>query len=565
MLPCRDHNVADVMYRHYKEKVEVITTVVDHNDNMSALSAAVVSQSLDTVEELLAESSRDINVIDDNNTHPVQFQAIETDNVQLVKLLLDHGVDFTGACSLGTVLHCASRVGNVEIVDVLLDLGTLDVDDDRCQRLFTPLHVAAQLGHAAVVRRLLDSGADVNNEDEQPADEHDDEDDDDDDADDEDVTKKVAIGDRTPLHLAAIAGDVTSIRHLLSVGADRHATAAGGLTPFMLAALMSRSEAMDGLLGNCDLDEPIVGGQTNLHLCCVAGSDRGLNYLLAKGADPNKLTPSGETPLIMVLKNKHIRCAKALIQDGRCRSSINHVIGGSNGQTALFIALDNCDYDDYDDDGCDKHTPIYRDIIRLGADPNQLVTEGRFTGTLLMHYFMAYDDIIARYLLEHGANPNIVTKDGCALSAALTTCCTEAIELLLEFNVDVRTAMAPINTEGGTFMSNAMTSANVRLVISMITWGFDVTNMLQIMERYENIPLELIAGSAPVVKYISAVGCTPPSLRELSRLRVLPCLPFVNIGSCIDSLEIPDQLRDYLKIENFAKLKENEMKNVCKE
>ena len=518
---------------------------MDHNGFMSALSMAVIMHSLDSVDELLTASSHTVHRIDNTKPYPVQYMAIDTGNEDLVQLLIRHGVDFSGSCSMGTALHCASRSGNVDIVDRLLALGTIDVDDDSCVRSFTPLHVAAQLGNSAVVRSLIDAGANVNKRDQQPNGDN-----------VEDNFKTIAIDNRTPLHIAALVGDVTSIRHLLSAGADRDVIDTSGLTPFMWAASMSHTDAMDELLGNSNLDKPIIGGKTNVHLCGDVGNDLGLRYLLSKGADPNILTESGETPLIMVLKKKHTRCAEVLLKDGRCRRSINHIIGTSYSENALSLALDI-----YEDDAKDEHAQIYRGIISLGADLNQLMNDDDVIETLLMRYIYRFEDTVpVTELLQNGANPNIITKDGCALTRAISEGDHSALDLLFDFNVDVRTAAAPINTMGDTGISTAMTSRH--LVSHLIECGCDVTRMLHVIQKSTDTKGNSAAYDLPdyLVRYIRSVGRTPHSLQEISRLSTLACLPRVDTAATIDLLDIPNMLKDYLNARKFAKIKEYDMK-----
>ena len=61
-----------------------------------------------------------------------------------------------------TLLHVASRNTDIEIIDLLARNGAWDVVNARDAEGFTPLHVAAIHGNMQAVKKLVDLGADVN-------------------------------------------------------------------------------------------------------------------------------------------------------------------------------------------------------------------------------------------------------------------------------------------------------------------------------------------------------------------------------------------------------------------
>lgn len=123
------------------------------------------------------------------------LQAAASGRQEEVRRLIGAGVSANAARAgldvSGTPLIEAARVGDLAMVDTLLELGA-----DPNQALLhdgNPLIVAAMRGHVAVVERLLKAGADVNG---------------------------IVPYDETPLINAARAGHLPVVRALLAHGAD---------------------------------------------------------------------------------------------------------------------------------------------------------------------------------------------------------------------------------------------------------------------------------------------------------------------------------------------------------
>ena len=109
-----------------------------------------------------------------------------------------------------TALHMAARAGHVEIVNALLEAGS--VVDARNGMEWTPLFCAAynheqDCGHPAIVQRLIGAGADVN--------------------------ARIGFG-LTPLMLAAGGGEAPVCKMLLDAGAEVKAVNDSGRTALMM-------------------------------------------------------------------------------------------------------------------------------------------------------------------------------------------------------------------------------------------------------------------------------------------------------------------------------------------
>lgn len=183
-----------------------------------------------TVQTLLTENTFNLNelVVTDNtmNSDMLVLQyAAEYSNVDIVKLLIDHGAD-----PLQTNIHGQDAMGsaiignNIEIVQYFLDnhfdASYVNVDDNVFQR--TPLMYAAGHERPEITQLLINSGADLNAQDQ--------------------------MG-QTALMWAASYNHVETARVLLENGADITLVDGSGLTVFdMPSADYENYEVMVALL-----------------------------------------------------------------------------------------------------------------------------------------------------------------------------------------------------------------------------------------------------------------------------------------------------------------------------
>lgn len=120
------------------------------------------------------------------------------------------------------LILAASRTGQSEVVSAMVAAGApVDAVDAIG---FTALFEAAREGHAATVRQLLALGANVNH-----------------------VSKESALS-LTPLHLAAIGGDIETINVLVEASADIDARGSDGATPILWAAYEGDADAVIALI-----------------------------------------------------------------------------------------------------------------------------------------------------------------------------------------------------------------------------------------------------------------------------------------------------------------------------
>ena len=104
----------------------------------------------------------------------------------------------------------------------------------------------------------------------------------------------------TPLHAAALRGDLAEIDQLIAAGADPSTADNKGFTPLHLAAQEGRAGAARALLDSgAEVDRRNRFGNTPLFVAVFNSRGRGdLIFLLReRGADPMAENASGQTPL----------------------------------------------------------------------------------------------------------------------------------------------------------------------------------------------------------------------------------------------------------------------------
>jgi ankyrin repeat protein len=154
-------------YNNVNLLIETIKTLIeageDVNEKERPLVLAAEKGNIDIV-KLLLEHGADVNGTESKyGSAPLHFAA-QKGYLDVVKLLLDYGADINQLNDQGTTpLHFAAEGGNIDIVKLLLEEGAEDINDTN-DHGNTPLNFAAINGHIDVVKLLVESGANVNGE-----------------------------------------------------------------------------------------------------------------------------------------------------------------------------------------------------------------------------------------------------------------------------------------------------------------------------------------------------------------------------------------------------------------
>ena len=424
------HKVSYGKYRSEEDGIRVAQLLLERgadvntrrNDHWTPLHAASYSGNVEIVRLLLdhdadpeASAEGDMG---EKPLHQVSFGKYRSqeDGVRVAQLLLERGADVNGRRNdHQTPLHLASYYGNVEIVRLILDHGA---DPEVNAEGEKPLHrvsygkYRSQEDGVRVAQLLLERGADVNGR----RNDH-----------------------QTPLHLASYSGNVEIVRLLLDHGADPEANAEGVMAekPMHKVSYGKYRSEEDGvrvaqllLERGADVNTRRNDHQTPLHLASYSGNVEIVHLLLNNGADP-EANAEGEKPLHRVSygecrsKEGGVRVAQLLLKRG---ADVN--IRCNDHQTPLHFAA------------YFGNVEIVRLLLDHGADP-EANAEGRM-GEKPLHE-VSYGECrsqeggvrVTQLLLERGADVNTRRNDHqMPLHLASHYGIVEIVRLLLDHGAD---------------------------------------------------------------------------------------------------------------------------------
>lgn len=330
-------------------------------------------------------------------------------------------------------LHIASMCGILPWATRLLGSLTMPVDiipRDSTGR--TPLHWAAMEGNVAIAELLLNGGVD-----------------------------KEAKDDRgdTALLVAAARGNEGVIRVLLNVGVDKEAKDGRGDTALLVAARWGKEGVAKVLLdGGVNMEAKNNRGDTALLVAANGGNEGVVQELLDRGVDKEARGGDGGTALLVAAMKGSERVIKALLDGGVDKEARNRF-----GETALLMAVGKGDFEVVKqllDEGVDKEAKIHGDTAllvvagldcndeQLGGDITEVVklllsrgvdkeTKNILGETALLVAVLERNEQVTKELLDGGVDTEARNNDG---ETALLVVAREwdgaAARLLLDYRAD---------------------------------------------------------------------------------------------------------------------------------
>jgi len=368
-----------------------------------------------------------------SNASPLYYAALCGFQDLVEHLVIKHPQDVsTNGGWYGTPLVAALAGRHFRVAKFLHDNGAhLDV---HYEADYTPLHCAALYGDLEMVQVLL--GYEV------------------------DVSARMYDGP-TPLHCAVSDGprlpnivqsspDVARI--LLEHGADVNARTNDRSTPLLLAVKYRKIEVVRALLGyDANVGTEDEEGRTPLHEATKDGSVELVRMLLEHGADVNARTKDSSTPLLMAAEYGSVEVAQMLIKYGANVSAEDE-----KGRTPLHEAA------------VYGRVDLVRVLLEHGADINVRFNDS----STLLHIVAANrstEDV--RVLLEHGANVDAEDEQGWTpLHDATRNGRVGLVRVVLEHGADVNARTNDTSTP----LLMAATYGNLDVVCVLLEYGANV-------------------------------------------------------------------------------------------
>lgn len=452
-----------------QESGAILADLIEANDRVAALERI--------------DAGADVNAPQSDGTRPIHWAVYRVD-YELLEALIARGADLDVRNTFGaTPIAQAAGIGDLRMVDMLIG-GGADPDGANPDGQ-TALMLAIRTGEIEVVRSLIDAGADVN--------------------------AAETFRNQTPLMWAATSGPNAGemVRMLIDAGADVTPRAMYIDWPTQITA-EPRAQYRP------------VGGLTALLYAARDGCADCVEALLDAGADIDRPTPEGVTPLLIALDNDHYEVAELLLDRGA-----NPGLWDWWGRTALYVTVDRQACDLGSGRNCGRvngastaRMAIVESLLAAGVDPNPQLNfhrpsrggnSGRFVDPLLgtgatplSRATMAGDVELVRALLDAGGDPNINVMGltpfliaagvgpghvgGTGLAAETSAggpVNVELMELLLAHGADVndqitgtttysmRITRAPSRNEGRTALHIAAEEGDVDRVRYLLEQGAD--------------------------------------------------------------------------------------------
>jgi ankyrin repeat protein len=352
--------------------------------------------------------------VDLTQSLPPIIKAAKGDNKDAVRALIKQHANVNAPEIDGTTaLHWAAQINDTELAGLLIQAGANVKAANRYG--VTPLSLASTNGNAAMIERLLKAGADANS--------------------------ALPEGE-TALMTAARTGNLDAINVLLGHDANVNAHEGWhGETALMWAAAENHPVVIQALIdrgadvrarSNAAGYTPSNGGYlpgsylpagsfTAFIFAVREGHIDCVKVLLAAGAEVNDTLPNGATPLTVAILNAHYEIASLLLDkganpnaNGQGWSPLHQLVWARNPNRHFNLppAIPTGSVDSLD---------LAKALLEHGADPNARITKepsdgfrnwmNRIGSTPFVLAAKAADVPLMRLLVDHGADPKLVTKD----------------------------------------------------------------------------------------------------------------------------------------------------------
>nr|CAH7722319.1 unnamed protein product [Callosobruchus chinensis] len=341
----------------------------------TALHLAVRRKDIDMV-RILVDYGTSVDIRNGEGQTPLHIAAAEGDEI-LVKYF--YGVRASASVTDNqdrTPMHLAAENGHANIIELLADKFKASIFE-RTKDGSTLMHIASLNGHADCAMMLFKKGVYLHmpNKD----------------------------GARS-IHTAARYGHVGIINTLLQKGEKVDVTTNENYTALHIAVEAGKPAVVETLLGY-GADVHVRGGrlkETPLHIAArVKDGEKCALMLLKSGAGPNLATHDGNTPVHVAAKYGNLQTLLLLLEDNG-----DPLYKNKKGETPLHLASRGCRPDVV------LHLINYVKEKKGDEKAASYVNELNENDESALHYVETphSDRTVVKFLLENGANVNLLTK-----------------------------------------------------------------------------------------------------------------------------------------------------------
>lgn len=359
--------------------------------------ADLVQAGQDAAALKMIDAGANVNTPQGDGTTALDWATYRLD-VPLVRALLKHGANANLMNTLGSFpLEESVKAANYPLTEILLKAGAYANQANPDGQ--TPLMLAAHTGVVKIAKLLVRYGAKVN--------------------------VRERWRGQTALMWAVAQNHPAMTRFLLQHGA--RVNIRDYYNDWLDKATQITSEPRAQYRPEAGLTALLYGTRSGCRDCVKA--------LLAAGADVNKPTPFGITPLMSAIDNYHYKLAIYLLQHGA-----NPNVWDWYGRTALYCAVDMHTYGVHTNVhgrfGAPEQTAaetatdlkLIKMLLARGVNTNSQLdlhrpsrggNSGRFTDDLertgatpLLRAAMSHDNVVIKLLLKHGALVDLPNVNG---------------------------------------------------------------------------------------------------------------------------------------------------------
>eukprot|EP00808_Paulinella_micropora_P029352 g15250.t1 len=342
------------------------------NDSGSSALLASAMRGHDSVVSALIERKAYVHQRTEKGDSALSL-ACWKNNTACAMMLLTAGADALQVDQFGdTMLLDAAKHGNQAIMSLLIAKG-LRLDHQNKEGK-TALIRAAEFGQPDGVSLLLQHSASVDLADNQG---------------------------RTALHHAVAhyetqhsSSSLSVIRHLVEKGASVNLQDRQGRSPPQTATSQAALQALGVSGARASSGQPLFSGSKTIQELAKAGKTDEVRLKLDAGVDVNSKDSYGETALHETARYGHVNTAALLLQR---RADVHMQAERNNGWQPLHIA------------GHYGKLGVAMQLLQHGADINFKDGRGDTPLTLATRN---KQDMLVRFLMEQGADPDIPGKDG---------------------------------------------------------------------------------------------------------------------------------------------------------